>query len=52
LIPATARWPLVGLLLYVVWRAARRHDEREAAERGSEVSRILPEVGVRRLATN
>jgi hypothetical protein len=32
LIPATACWPVAGLVVYFVARSARRHDEGEARE--------------------
>ena len=33
LIPATLVWPLVGVVLYFVWRSAKRHDDADAAQR-------------------
>jgi nitrogen fixation-related uncharacterized protein len=33
LIPATLVWPLVGIVLYFVWRSAKRHDDADSAQR-------------------
>ncbi len=33
LVPAVLCWPVAGFLVYLVWQSAKRHDEREAAER-------------------
>ncbi len=33
LIPATLVWPLVGVVLYFLWRSAKRHDDADAAQR-------------------
>ena len=33
LIPATMCWPVAGVIVYFVWRSAKRHDEREKLER-------------------
>ena len=33
LIPATMCWPVAGLIVYLVWRSAKRHEEIDAAQR-------------------
>jgi len=33
LIPATMCWPVAGLIVYLVWRSAKRHEEVDAAQR-------------------
>ncbi len=33
LIPATMCWPAAGVVVYLVWRHGKRHDERERLER-------------------
>ena len=33
LIPATLVWPLVGVVLYFIWRSAKRHDDVDKAQR-------------------
>jgi hypothetical protein len=33
LIPATLCWPAAGYVVYLVWRSAKRHDERDRIER-------------------
>ncbi len=33
LIPATLCWPAVGVLLYFIWRSAKRHTAHDDAQR-------------------
>ncbi len=33
LIPATLVWPLVGIVLYFIWRSAKRHGDVDKAQR-------------------
>jgi flagellar basal body-associated protein FliL len=33
LIPATLVWPLVAIVLYPIWRSAKRHEHADEAQR-------------------
>jgi hypothetical protein len=33
LIPATLVWPLVGIVLYFIYKSAKRHEEHDDAQR-------------------
>jgi flagellar basal body-associated protein FliL len=33
LIPATMVWPLVAVVIYFIWRSAKRHEDADAAQR-------------------